>query len=417
MSRQIGFYNITFLYLYAIFLTIDESFIFYSTNLKFLFRRIVSWLLFTALIVGLCLLFFNSYDIKAEIKLRITSNLRYFVVLFCSIFLWYVFYTSPKKTAHRGIRLLILMHFLLCAWIFLTMQFKISNTQLVAISLSVIVLFLSSLFRSWIRYVLGLFGFFSGVGVLAMSILPLFETIPSTQDFIQSQKSYLYVFWVSSWQDSSINIQNQDTELTFDSTMNYPQKLDLASTVALQYPARDHIKNQFTRLVLPDATTILILPQTKFSLTTAKIATGTQHNFSIAQWKYKVFASSFLDYPIDYQVQTGVSFQLSSGMSYTHKQILHEVTQRKNEFFVDQAWGPYLNNPTIQKTLRIYISTLFSIRPDKFANNMLNYENYQQYFSLPQNNNSQADFNTLRIQNAVESRTQKGLSRTMLFRD
>jgi len=74
------------------------------------------------------------------------------------------------------------------------MQFKISNTQLVAISLSVIVLFLSSLFRSWIRYVLGLFGFFSGVGVLAMSILPLFETIPSTQDFIQSQKSYLYVF-------------------------------------------------------------------------------------------------------------------------------------------------------------------------------------------------------------------------------
>ncbi|MCI0500124.1 MAG: hypothetical protein L0Y61_00050 [Epsilonproteobacteria bacterium] len=58
--------------------------------------------------------------------------------------------------------------------------------------------------------------------------------------------------------------------------------------------------------------------------------------------------------------------------------------QQKEKFFVDEIGGAMILNPAINKVIRFFINTLYSISPKTYQDNLTNYNNIQEYFGITQ---------------------------------
>ena len=60
--------------------------------------------------------------------------------------------------------------------------------------------------------------------------------------------------------------------------------------------------------------------------------------------------------------------------------LVSQFEQKKQDFFINQIGGSMVLNPTIDKVIKFFITTLHSISPKTFQKNLDNYNTIQQYF-------------------------------------
>ena len=59
--------------------------------------------------------------------------------------------------------------------------------------------------------------------------------------------------------------------------------------------------------------------------------------------------------------------------------LVSQFEQKKEDFFINQLGGNMVLNPVINKIIRFFINTLYSISPKTYQDNLTNYNNIQQY--------------------------------------
>jgi hypothetical protein len=62
--------------------------------------------------------------------------------------------------------------------------------------------------------------------------------------------------------------------------------------------------------------------------------------------------------------------------------LVNQFEQRKEDFFINQLGGNMVLNPVINKMIKFFINTLYSISPKTYQKNLENYNNIQQYLGI-----------------------------------
>jgi hypothetical protein len=97
------------------------------------------------------------------------------------------------------------------------------------------------------------------------------------------------------------------------------------------------------------------------------------------------------------------------------KKLTQVYIEDQKKYFVKEAGGAFLNNRTVQRILKVYLSTLFSLDAERFGDNMINFQAYQKYFSLPDVQDYKSDFVNADIDSAVKERTNDAWEKTKIF--
>ncbi len=212
--------------------------------------------------------------------------------------------------------------------------------------------------------------------VLLTWVLPLYENMPSINDFIQSQKTTILSQWSegmvsegkvlikSALGSKVINIK----DLT-ENDLNVDEK----TQISFVSKTKDTAEKIFINL--GNGSFINLNPQSAITLQKS--------------WDQAVM--QILQGNVEYYIPKDLSWALQLIGKYQGKSIqeiqnsiredlTNQFEQKKEDFFINQIGGSIIFNPGIDRVIKFFINTLYSISPKTYEKNLTNYNNIQQYF-------------------------------------
>lgn len=248
------------------------------------------------------------------------------------------------------------------------------NSQQFLVLFGLILLALAITYIShWVRYIfMGIVGI-GIVFVLLTGILPMYENIPSISDFVQSQKTKIINQWANS--DGILVIKNALWTKEIPVNELDENDIDLSQTTQISFVSKTTKELEKIFVDLGNGSFININPQSAITLQQSWDATVMQ----ILQGNIEYYIPEEFSWALQIIGKyTGKSVE--SGENTIRSNLVQQFEQKKESFFINQIGGNLLLNPAIDKVIKFFINTLYSISPKTYQNNLANYNNIQKYF-------------------------------------
>jgi len=217
-----------------------------------------------------------------------------------------------------------------------------------------------------------------GIGiafVLLTGVLPMYDTMPSINDFIVSQKAKIINQWINS--DWILTIKNALWSKQISLKDLKQNDIDLSQKTQISFASKTQSELEKVFIDLGNGAFVNINPQSAITLQQSWGDTIMQ----ILQWNIEYYVPSELSWARQLigkykgkniqEIQNNVRADLTT-----------QFEQKKEEFFVNQIGGSMVLNPAINKVISFFINTLYSISPKTYQKNLTNYNNIQQYFGI-----------------------------------
>lgn len=345
-------------------------------------KRIIVWLVLTWAIAVLFYLFFSYYDHWTWIIEQLLHFKWYMYIFLVSIFLAYLFLTSPKSSGKTYTTIVLLINIVLLSYLFFVKNMWLSLFQVLIFWVVILLIFLLSKINHWIRYPLVLILFCIWIGTLLLSFLPSFNQGPDEKRFFATQNPVLHVY--ANTNKSTITIGNNKQQKFVSTQETQDQEIDFDGELTIRYASKTNDKNNFAILEWSDGSHSIIFPQTDFVIKKG----GTNISWEITR---------------------------ISPLLQKREQLLKEnFEEKKRIFFVEEAWWTYLENATINKLITYYLNTLFSIDAERFGQKLLNFQAYQKYFHIKNEKNYMLWFSKWAVEGAVKNRWTSAWDQTKL---
>jgi len=246
------------------------------------------------------------------------------------------------------------------------------------------------------------------VFVLLTGILPMYETFPSIDDFVQSQKTKIVNKWANEW---ILLIKN--TLWTKEIPINKLQSSDIDLSQKTQISFASKTKSDLEKVFvhLGNGTFINLNPQSAVTIEQSGKNTIMQILQGDVQYYIPQELSGALQLIGKYkgknikEVQNSVRWDMVSAFE-----------QQKENFFVDEIGGDIILNPTINKVISFFINTLYSINPKAYQNNLTNYNNIQKYFGITQDSSQNFTWESVKgMINTILSNTKQWIGETQIL--
>ena len=336
-------------------------------------KKLIKGALLWILIVWWMYLYFLYAGDTSVLWNRIVTHQLYTVIFFVSFILLYTLQWGNK--VFRFLMFIIILINLYILWdVFFRNNIGLDSRQFITLFALVVLALAITYIKHRIRFILmGIVGI--GIAfVLLTGILPMYETLPNINDFIQSQKTRI----VNQWAKEGVVIIKNALG-TKEIPVNELQSSDIELSQKTQISFASKTKNDKEKLFINlwNGSFININPQSAITLEKS----GENTVMQILQGNVQYYIPKELSWTINligkykgkniWEIQNTIRWSL-----------VNSFQQQKENFFVDQLWGDMVLNPVINKVISFFINTLYSISPKAYQNNLANYNEIQQYLGI-----------------------------------
>ncbi len=306
---------------------------------------------------------------------RIQNNILYTIIFAVSIVLIYILQWGNK--IFRFLLLIIILINLYILWdTFFRNNIWLTSIQFITLFGLILVAIAITYITHWVRYIcMSIVGL--GIAfVLLTWVLPLYENMPSINDFIQSQKPQI----IKQWGGGTINegkilIKNAlgSKEIHIKDLTQNDLNLSEKTQISFVSQAKDVLGKIF--IDLGNGSFVHLNPQSSITLQKSWDQTIMQ----ILQGNIEYYTPKELSGALQLIGQyKGKSIQ--DIQNNIRSSLVTQFEQKKEDFFINQIGGSMILNPSIDKVIKFFINTLHSISPKTYQQNLNNYNNIQQYF-------------------------------------
>ena len=208
----------------------------------------------------------------------------------------------------------------------------------------------------------------------------MYDTMPSINDFILSQKTRIINQWVNS--DGILTIKNALGSKNIPINEVKQSEIDLSQKTQISFASKTPSEIEKLFIDLWNGSFININPQSAITLEQS--------------WNNVVM--EVLQGNIEYYIPPELSGAVQLIGKYSGKNIqdiqndvrswlLTQFEQKKEEFFINQIGGSMVLNPAINKVISFFINTLYKISPQTYQKNLDNYNTIQKYFGTTTGSN------------------------------
>ncbi len=320
---------------------------------------------------GLYLYFLYVGDPSA-LRNRIQNHQLYTAIFFASIVAIYMLQWR-NKLFNFLIFVIVLINLFILWDAFFRNNIGLNSGQFITLFWLIVVALAVTYITHRIRYI---FMAIIGLGIafiLLTGVLPLYETMPSISDFIQSQKAKIINRWGND--EGSLVIKNALGTKEIPLNELKENDIDLSQKTQISFISKTKTGLEKLFIDLGNGSFININPQSAVTLEQS--------------WNQTIM--QILQGNIEYYTPKELSWALQLIGKYKGKNIQDikntvrsnlsdQFEQKKEDFFINQIGGAMILNPVIDKVIRFFINILYSISPKSYQNNLANYNNIQQYF-------------------------------------
>ncbi len=216
-----------------------------------------------------------------------------------------------------------------------------------------------------------------GIGILFVlltGILPLYETIPNTNDFIQTQTIKIVNQWAN---EGTISIKNTEGNKQIPIKELISNDINIIQKTQISFASRTQEEMEKIFIDLGNGSFINLNPQSAITLEQSWANT----NIQILQGDIKYY----IPWELSWIIQIIGKYKGTNIQQTTNgirAKLVRWFEQKKDEFFVSQIWGSMVLNPVIHKSIGFFIKTLYAISPKTYQKNLTNYNTIQQYFTI-----------------------------------
>lgn len=296
---------------------------------------------------------------------------------------WVLLYTlQGSNKIFRFLMFIIVLINLFIIWdVFFRNNIGLNSGQFLTLFGLVLLALVITYITHWVRYI-----FMSIVGlgivfVLLTGILPLYETMPSINDFIVSQKAKIINQWGNS--EGILTIKNALWSKNIPINEVKQSDIDLSQKTQISFASKTPSEIEKLFIDLWNGSFININPQSAITLEQS--------------WNNVVM--EILQGNIEYYIPPELSGAVQLIGKYSGKNIqdiqndvrsglLSQFEQKKEEFFINQIGGSMVLNPGINKVISFFINTLYKISPQTYQKNLDNYNTIQKYFGITTGSNT-----------------------------
>ncbi|MFA7298592.1 MAG: hypothetical protein WC010_03010 [Candidatus Absconditabacterales bacterium] len=216
-----------------------------------------------------------------------------------------------------------------------------------------------------------------GVGivfVLLTGVLPLYENMPSINDFILSQKAKIINQGAS---EGTLLIKNALGSKEISLSELNSNDIDLSQKTQISFASKTKTETEKVFIDLGNGSFVNINPQSAITLEQIEGKTTMQ----ILQGNVEYYIPSNLSGALEL-IGKYKGKNIQDIKSDVRSNLNNQFEQRKEEFFINQIGGSLVLNPAINKVIKFFINTLYSISPETYQKNLNNYNNIQEYFGI-----------------------------------
>lgn len=322
-------------------------------------------------LLALYLYFLYAGD-PSVLRNRIQDHKLYTAIFFVSVVAIYMLQWT-NKLFRFFIFVIILINLFILWDTFFRNNIGLNSGQFITLFGLIIVALAVTYITHRVRYIfMGIIGL--GIAfVLLTGVLPLYETMPSIGDFIQSQKARI----INQWGDSEWILVIKNALGTKQIPLNKLKEndIDLSQKTQISFISKTKTGLEKIFVDIGNGSFVNIVPQSAVTLEQSWDKTMMQ----------------ILQGNVEYYTPPELSWALQLIGKYKGKNIkdiqnnirwnlVNQFQQKKEDFFINQIGGNIVLNPVIDKIIRFFINILYSISPKTYQDNLTNYNNIQQYF-------------------------------------
>lgn len=345
------------------------------------------------------------------IRDRIQTHQLYTVIFFVSLVLLYILKGDNKL--FKFLIFVIIITNLYIIWdMFFRNNIGLNSEQFFTLFGLILGALAVSYIQHRIRYLLMIIIGISIVFVLLTWILPLYENIPNITEFIQWQKTKI----IKQWTDNEGFLLIKDVLGTKNLVVNdiNNNNIDLSNKTQISFVSKTKTWLEKIFIDLGNGSFININPQSAITLQKS----WDQTIMEILQGDIQYYTPSELSWVLQIIGKyTGEKIQnIENTVRWT---ITHQFEQNKQSFFINELWGEMLLNPVINNIIKFFITTLSTIYPKKYQENLENYTTIQQYFgeSIPETKTTTTTGESIKdILNDIMSQVKKWSEETTIIK-
>jgi len=350
-----------------------------------LLKKIFFWILIACALFWVAYIFLRYYNPEFDIIEIYNTYSTYLIVLFVSIMLVYIFALSNKKIARAGVSLIVAVNFLRLISFFSSDIIGLNQNELYLLVWVLILGFLTSYIKNRIRYPLIVIIGLAFIVTLLSSVVPLYEQEPDIQGFVDTQRIALLI----QSQDSQEMIQSTEAQIIIKSDdkekiMNLEdikksEEFDIKEKESmLSFSAKPWLKDTYAHILFPDGNIITLSPQTAINIAKEKILPPLKtknifYNIELIQWKIAIYNHDSKSWTfLSTGYLSGIIIQETDKVQY----LIDNYTNKKKEFLINQIGWDIMLNKNFDQFIWRYINILYSIYPDQYGRNVLNYNEF-----------------------------------------
>jgi len=335
--------------------------------IKRLFTGILIWLV---AFWALSLYFFYAGS-PSILRDRVQAHLLYTLIFFASIVIISMLQWT-NKLFNFLIFVIILINVFLLGDLFFRNNIGLNSGQFITLFWLIILALAVTYITHWIRY---LFMIIIGIGiifVLLTGVLPLYENMPSISDFILSQKAQIINQWAEEWTLLIKNILG-----TKEIPLNELNKndIDLSQKTQISFASKTKTGLEKLFIDLGNGSFININPQSAITLEQS----GENTIMQILQGNVEYYTPPELSWALQL-IGKYKGKNIQEVQDTLRSNLVSQFEQKKQDFFINQIGGSMVLNPVVDKVIKFFINTLYSISPKTYQKNLNNYNTIQQYF-------------------------------------
>lgn len=301
---------------------------------------------------------------------RIQGHQIYTLIFFASIIALYILQWGNKLFKFL-IFIIILINLYLLGDLFFRNNIWLDSKQFITLFGLLVAALAITYITHRVRYI---FMLIVGLGigfVLLTGVLPLYETMPNIDNFIQSQKAHIINEWVEEW---ILTIKNALGTKQIPINELNKNSLDLSQKTQIFFASKTKTGLEKLFIDLGNGSFVNINPQSAITLEQS----GGNTIMQILQGNVEYYIPSTLSWVLQL-IGKYKGEKIEDVQNTIRASLVSQFEQKKEDFFINQLGGNMVLNPVINKIIRFFINTLYSISPKTYQDNLTNYNNIQQY--------------------------------------
>jgi len=238
----------------------------------------------------------------------------------------------------------------------------------------------------------------------------MYETIPNISDFVSSQKTTILNKGTKEWM---LIIKNSLEKKEIANVLGKNIEIPMFEKTHITFASKTTENQEKLFISLWNGGFVQIPEQSIITIEKK----GNVHKMEILQWKIEYFIPKEYSGSLVF-IGKNKWVPIETIENNIRSVLIQDFETQKKAFLIEQLGWNILLNPTINKIIKFFITTLYTIQPTVYEKNMLNYQYIQKYFDI-QSEVSWQNLTWENIQNIVQDmlyQAKKWNEKTMILK-